>query len=236
MADLSPLVSKGSKSMVQLTPDYLLTLADNHGLPPGHVIRTLAGDPIVEAALEEIVQGDLAAATRVRTHRPSKAVTAQELAAAITANTLTGQRGETMVNTLLATQHEVGVRSHRWMWPMSAAHPYDFELLSAVGAVDAVIDAKSTSAVWTADFYMSSAELAHAAASPVPYLIYRLSEVGPTGAWLRISNDIRHFTAKVAPAFVDAAPTGTRATTIAISPIVSGLTWSAPVRLPPAPP
>jgi hypothetical protein len=235
MADLSPLVSKGPKSMVQVTPNFLLSFADRHGLTPGHVIRTLAGDPVVETALEEIVQGDLGAATKVRIHRPSKAATAQELAAAIAANTLTGQRGENMVNILLGQQHEAGGRYHRRTRPTSAAHPYDFELLGAAGAVDTVIDAKSTSAAWTADFYMSSAELENAAASPVPYLIYRLSEVGLTGAWFRISDDIRYFAAAAAPAFANAAPIGTRATTIAISPIESGLTWADPVRLPPLP-
>jgi hypothetical protein len=101
-------VNKGVKSMVQLTPDYLQTFANNHGLPPGHIIRTLAGDPVIDAALEEIVQGDLAAATKVRTRRPSKSETAEELAASLAANTLTGQRGERMVNALLAAQHEAG--------------------------------------------------------------------------------------------------------------------------------
>jgi hypothetical protein len=236
MANLAPLVTKGAKSMVQLTPDFLQKFADEQGLPLGHIIRTLAGDPVVEAALEEIVQGDLAAATKIRVRRPSRAETAEELAAGIAASTLTGQRGERMVNALLADQHKGGGPVHRWKWPMSAAHPYDFELLSPTGSVDIVIDAKSTSAVWTADFYMSSAELAHAVESPVPYLIYRLSKVGPTGAWLRMSDDIRNFATVVAPAFADAAPVGTRVTTIAISPIASGLTWSDPVRLPPAPP
>jgi hypothetical protein len=147
MADLSQLVTKGIKSMVELAPDYLLTFSDNHRLPSGHVIRTLAGDPIVEYALEEIVQGDMAAAAKVRSRRPSKAESAEELAAAIAANTLTGQRGESMVNTMLSEQHEAGGRAYRWMWPMSAAHPCDFELLSGIGNVDTVIDAKSTAAV-----------------------------------------------------------------------------------------
>lgn len=168
MADLSPLVTKGANSLVELTPNYLLAFADKHGLPSGHVIRTLAGDPIVEAALEQIAQDDLAATAKVRARRPTKAECAEELAVAIEANSLTGQRDERMVNALLAKEHEAGGRTYHWMWPMSAAHPYDFEVLKYIGAVDTVIDAKSTSTIWTADLYMSSAELAHAAGSPVP--------------------------------------------------------------------
>lgn len=236
MTDLRPLVTKGVRSMAVLTPDFLEKFADSHGLPSGHVIRRLAGDPVVEAALEEIVQGDLAAVDKIKVRRPLRAVTAEELAAGIAANNLTGALGERTVNALLIEQHKVGGPVHRWMWPSSSIHPYDFELLSSAGIVETVIDAKSTSTVWTSDFYMSSAELAHAADSPVPYLIYRLSEVGKAGAWLRVSEDIRKFAAAVAPAFVDAAPIGTRATTIAISPVASGLSWSDPVQLPPVPP
>jgi len=235
MTDLSPLVTKGAKSMVKLEPAFLSEFADKHGLPAEHIIRRLAGDPVIDAALEEIAQGDSAAFSKIKIHRPAKPVTAEELAAAIAANTLTGHTGEKMVNAWLDTQH-LGGASHNWMWPNSAVHPYDFEILNFSGAVETVADAKATSVVWTANFYMSSAELAHAAASPVPYRIYRLSEVGPTGAWFRTSDDIRSFAALVSSAFTDHKPSGVRATIIAISPVGSGLTWSEPIRFPPATP
>lgn len=237
MTDLSQMVKKGIGSMVKLPPDYLQSFADRHVLPDGHVIRTLAGDPVVAAALEEIAQGDLAAATKIRKRRPSRPITAEEHAAAIEAQRLTGLLGEKLVDAHLLTAHEDGGPAHRWMWPDSAAHPYDFELLDATNAVNTVIDAKSTAHGWPADFFMSSGELDYAANSSVPYRIYRLTEVGPQGAWLRLSGDIRPFAKAVVQTFIGAAPPGTRATTIAISSTSAGLTWSdPPVRLPPAPP
>lgn len=236
MADLSPLVTKGARSMARLSSDDLQTFADNHGLPDGHVIRTLAGDPVIKAALEEIAQGDIASVAKIRMRRPSRQMTPEELAAGIAENTRIGQLGERMVNAYLAEKHATGGLAYVWMWPTSAAHPYDFALLNHA-IVDTVIDAKSTSSEWKANFYMSMAELEYAANSSVPYLIFRLSEVGPMGAWLRMSHDIRAFATAVASSFAVAAPTGTRATTIAISPVAAGLAWSdPPVRLPPGSP
>lgn len=233
MADLVPLVKRGARSMVELTPADLQTLADKHGLGANHVVRTMAVDPVIEAALEEIAQGNIAAAATVRQRRPNKPITAEEHATAIAKNTITGQLGEQMVNGLLCAEHSSGGPAYRWMWPESAAHPYDFETLNTAGSPDTVIDAKSTSSVWTIDFFISSAELAYAATSPFPYVIFRLSEVGPTGAWLRRSNDIRPFAKTVMAALTAAAPPGTRVISIAVSPDASGLTWSdPPERLP----
>ena len=106
--------------------------------------------------------------------------------------------------------------------------------LTASGAPDHVIDAKTTSSTWTSEFHMSSAELAWAAHSPVPYYIYRVSDMAPgKPSVLRISNDIRSFAMATALAFVQAAVPGTRAADVAIRPDAPGLTWSAPIILPP---
>jgi hypothetical protein len=116
--------------------------------------------------------------------------------------------------------------------PVAVGHPYDFEVIAASGAPDHVIDAKTTSSAWTAQFHMSSAKLAWAARCQVPYYIYRVSDMAHgKPSILRISGDIRSFAMKTALAFVRAAIPGTRATDVAISPVASGLTWSDPIML-----
>jgi hypothetical protein len=264
MADLSPLVSKGARSMVQLDPATLQAIADKHSLPANHIIRNLisgATPPLVTSAFHlqlapaaqppiglpppaASVSTALAppslGATRVATkpvlRKPGavRPVSASDHTERLAANTLTGFLGERMVNEYLASESAGGGPAYLWMWPTSAEHPYDFEVLAASGAVDHVIDAKATSLPWPTDFYMSSGELAYAAFSPVEYRIYRLSDVGlGKPATLRISDDIRPFAMTVAAAFTDAAIPGTKATGATISPNAPGLIWSAPITLPP---
>ncbi len=234
VADLSARVSEGTKSMIRLMPDQLLAIANQHALPNDHVVRIIAGDPVVLSALEEIAQGDIVAAARI-IQRRARPVNADELAAGIEANAHTGHLGERMVNSFLRDRHQTGGLAYKWMWPASAAHTYDFEVLNSSGQPDHVIDAKSTSSVWKVDFYMSWGELAHAATSAAPYLIYRLSEVGQTGAWLRTSEDIRSMAAEIVQALTVAAPLGTKVTTVSVSPLVPGMRWSSPCRLPAIP-
>ena len=142
--------------------------------------------------------------------------------------------GEKAVDAHLSAQPPAAGFTHIWMWPASAEHPYDFEVIAASGAANHVIDVKTTSKEWTAEFHMSSAELAWAAHSPVPYYIYRVSEMAPgEPSVLRISNDVRSFAMATALAFVQAAIPGTRAADVAIRPDAPGLTWSDPIKLPP---
>jgi len=230
-ADLAARVSEGPKSMIRLMPADVLAIADHHALPDAHVIRTLAADPVVVSALEEIAQGDIVAAAKI-IQRCARPVNAAELAAGIDANGLTGHLGERLVNAFLGDRHAASGSAYKWMWPDHAAHPFDFEVLDASGQPELVIDAKSTTSVWTVDFYMSRGELTFAATSAVPYFIYRLSEVGQTGAWLRISDDIRSMAGRIVQALGVASPSGTKVITVTISPLESGLTWSDPLRLP----
>jgi hypothetical protein len=161
-----------------------------------------------------------------------KQVTEEAHTEQMLANALTGVRGEKMVNAYLADQNTLGGPVPLWMASSSAEHPYDFGLLEPSGALAAVVDAKATSTAWPSSFFMSMAELTYAATSDVPYFIYRVSEVSATGGILRTSGDVRDFAKATALSLVNAAPVGTRVTGISISPVNSGLTWSAPIALP----
>jgi hypothetical protein len=122
------------------------------------------------------------------------------------------------------------------MWPDAATHPYNFELRDAAGALAAVFDVKTTGGLWLADFYMSKSEVAYAAQSEVPYYVYRVSELGKAGAWLRRSDDVRVFAKMVDTAFTHAAPPGTRLIAMALGPADSGITWGEAIRLDPVVP
>jgi hypothetical protein len=227
-ADLAPLVTKRSNPMISLDAQFLQDFADKHNLPIDHIIRRLFGGPVVAPPVAPV------ALPGVRKPRAVTPVSAADRQARSVGNDLTGFLGEKAVDAHLSAQLPAAGLTHIWMWPTSAEHPYDFEVIAASGAPDHVIDAKTTSSAWTSEFHMSSAELAWAAHSPVPYYIYRVSDMTPgKPSILRISNDIRAFAMAAALAFVRGAVQGTRAADVAISPDAPGLTWSGPVALPP---
>jgi hypothetical protein len=222
--------------MVVMDPVDIVNLADTHGLAAGHIIRKLGSTSAI------LLPGSAPGPTAPRplpsdkSKATSKATPAQ-LAARLAAAAEVGQRGEELVDSYLGTLHTLGQPTHTWVSQEYAEHPYDFELLSATGAVIEVVDAKSTSLVWTADFYMSAAEVAYAAASPVPYRIYRVSKVAPGAfAQLRISDDIRPLAIAIEGASLASAQVGTRATGFAITPQIADLRWTGPFVLPPSPP
>jgi hypothetical protein len=229
--DLSPLVTKRIKPMIRLEAPFIQAFADKHDLPGNHIIRSLCGSPVMappEASVE---------LPAVRKPRAVGPVSAADRQARSVANDLTGFLGEKAVDTYLSAQPTEAGGTHIWMWPASAEHPYDFEVIAASGAPDHVIDAKTTSSAWTSEFHMSSAELAWAAHSTVPYYIYRVSDMAPgKPSVLRISGDIRSFAMTTALAFVQAAVQGTRAADVAIRTTAQGLTWSGPLTLPPTHP
>jgi hypothetical protein len=178
--------------------------------------------------MEEAAQGDPGAVTRVRRRRRSRVqMTPEQLAAGLAAAGRIGRLGEAMVAELLRGRGA----AFRWMADEFASHPYDFELHDPTGATASVIDAKTTSGPWTGNFYVSEGEIDYAADSAVPYRIFRVSDASDGGAMLRISDDIRTFAQQARNAYGAAAPPGTRASTIAVSPETSGITWSPPIRL-----
>lgn len=232
-AALQARVSKGRNSMAELDPADLVRLANAHGLAPGDIIRTLGSTTSLLPS-----GGPAASLPKPRSRRTatSKATPAQ-LAAKLAAIAKVGQLGENLVDSYLGARSTLGRPAHTWISQTYAEHPYDFELLSAKGAVVEVVDAKSTSQAWTADFYMSAAEIVYAAASPVPYRIYRVSEVGPgVSANLRISDDIRALAAAIVSGPLASSHAGIRATGFAINPQAAGITWAGPIALPPSSP
>ena len=164
---------------------------------------------------------------------PTPKTSPTQLSERLVTTSKTGVLGEQMVDAYLSRHGSPDAPAHNWVSQQFAEHPYDFEMLTASGSVAAVIDAKATSGGWTGEFYMSVSELTYAAASHVPYHIYRLSAVGPMGAELRISGDIRDFAGSIVMSLLSNALAGIRVTGIGIRPVESGIPWSSAVGLPP---
>ncbi|MFC6751800.1 protein NO VEIN domain-containing protein [Deinococcus aquaticus] len=105
--------------------------------------------------------------------------------------------------------------------------PFDFKIGETGGAM-VYMDVKSTSGTHDTQFHLSGAELAFAAASEEPYLIYRVSGLTDEGAWLQVSSDLRPH-AQEALNVLARLPAGMTLTGMGIRPDL--LTWSEPVWL-----
>lgn len=244
-SDLSPLTpSKGAKSMVQLDQPALIDLADKHGLPADHVIRSLA---VTSISALPVPAAPVAVITPLPvkpgggmvlplTPKSGQELTPEELAKQLAQMVKTGEIGEKLVDQYLKKQANGTIPIHAWVSSKLAKHPYDFQLIAESGTVLAFIDAKATSTAWPGEFFMSMAEVYCAATSTIPYHIYRLSNVKSSGAELRISDDVRQFAEATVKTLLPHLLSGTRITEIAVKPIDAGIKWSDPIKLPPLPP
>lgn len=231
-AALRPLLSKGAGSMISMEPARLATLADSLALPDGHPLRLLATDTAIERDIEEAARGNERAADRVRRRRKGRPLTPEELAAGKAAAERNGALGEELVNHWLEARSAGGPAQHRWASVTVANAPFDFEILGPSGDVTEVVDVKTTSSTSGTEFFVSIGELEYAAASKVPYRIWRVSEVGATGAWMRQSADFRPVAAAILKA-AEAFPSGARPSVVAVSPVRNSLGWLGRVRLHP---
>jgi hypothetical protein len=219
-------VSRGVRSMVEIDPRDLERVANALSLPAGHVVRTLGVEPPTAAT------GPSRPARPLGRPSTSSKATPAELAARLAAAASVGERGEQLIDHYLTSQRTTSRPAHTWISRTYAEHPYDFELLSDTGAVTEVLDVKSTSQAWTADFFMSAAEVAYAATSPVPYRIYRVNMSTGGPARLRISNDVRTLAATIYGSASLTSVAGVRVTGFAVSPQTAGLSWGSSISLP----
>ncbi len=233
-------LSKGSGSMMAMPAASLVAIADRLNLAGDHPLRVLAADTATNQDIEEAARGSTTAAERVKHRREGRGLTPEELAAGKAAAERNGALGEALVNKWLVDQAVEGVPQHRWVSSRVANAPYDFALLGEDGDLKAVLDVKTTSSRFSAEFFVSHAELEYAAQSDVPYEIWRVYEVGAGGAWLLPSYDFRPLANQLLQAAAE-FPHGTRPSVVAIAPQLhvlpqhghALLQWGQRVRLPP---
>lgn len=225
-AALDELIPGGKKTMVQLTSGDLEAVAASISLRKGHPFP----DVILEGSeedLQDALFGSVSAVQRA-TRGGRRSVSATELEQAHTNAQRIGQDGELLVNAHLIALVAEGILIEAvWIADANAAAPLDFRV-TMPGGYKTFIDAKSTTGPFNRDFHISAAEVAYAAASDVPYIIYRVFELSDEGAHLRVSDDIRRSAQNLMKA-LDRLPAGYKPDSFSVDP--NTLTWSDEVQL-----
>lgn len=215
-------LSPGRGTMVSLAADELagaIALA-----PDEHPLHDLLLDPGDAADLEEAAQGDASAVGRLLRAPARRAISAADLAEARRRAEETGREGEMLVACHFA-QRPGDVIGSSWTSDANAISPWDFDLETRAGM--SRVEVKTTRGAHGAPFHISMAEV-QAATGPVPYLLYRVSELNGEGAALRISSDLPRLAVDLIAA-LGALPPGVRPDGFSIDP--AQLSWTAPQRL-----
>jgi hypothetical protein len=215
-ATLSPLISGGRKTMIQVSRAQLAAAAT--GIPETHPIWVLAADPEYDAALEDAALGGVGGAQKLA-KKIAKPVSAATLAAAKASAEKNGRDGEALAWVHLKGMLATGQVSFiEWASDSNAVSPFDFTVV--VGGKSVKIDAKSTTGDFARALHMSAAELTEAAGSD-RYDLWRLYKLDEDGACLRIAENIGS-TAKEILAGIS-PPAGVTVDSVSIDPKI--LKW-----------
>lgn len=187
-----PLIPEGSRnSMVQLEQTALAELCQNPDIPDAHPVRLFTREVEFEEALQEAAFGSAEGVRAARRKRGSRRTSQEDVARARSNAERVGQEGEELVNGHLhGLLREHTIDAFSWVSRMDATAPHDFEVTTTTGQ-HILIDAKSTEGDFQRPIHISAAELAEAAASDVPYSIYRVYQMREGGGLLRVAPDIR---------------------------------------------
>lgn len=212
-AALKPLIPGGKKTMIDVSRVQLSSAAT--GLPAGHPIWLFAEDAEYDAAVEDAVAGGIKGIVTLTTKKAAKPISAATLAAAKAAGEKNGRDGEAFAWVHLQTLKATGVHSMiEWSSNKNAVSPYDFHA-TETGGKELWIDAKSTNGEFARVVHMSAAELDFAAKCG-RYDLWRVYEIGPDGAKLRMAKDIGAFAKTVLASL--APPAGVTIDSVSIDP------------------
>lgn len=211
-AAFSSLLDEEDDSMMVLTEEKLQMSIDAASPNQQHPIR----DWLDSILLEKMASGDAAAILSINKRRPGRGISPDAFKATKVAAEKTGQLGEELMNQFLATTEIHAVSSYEWTSQINAISPYDFCLVMATGETRHA-DAKSTSGTFSAPLYLSTAEIRHSLSSGIPYDIYRLYNVKPTSAVLRVARDVKSELETVM-ASLNGLPEGVRVDSLSFDP------------------
>ena len=229
---IASLIPGGRKTMISLSQAQLSAVLAQPGVPNEHPLSILALDPVSQQALEDAAQGGFTGIRTLRQRRRGRPVTKAELERAKRSADATGVAGEELVNDYLSSLMNDGkIPDYTWASADNAISPYDFAILSADGsALTTRIEVKATKDAFSTPFHISFAEIANAAGSKVPYLIYRVFGLTEEGADISISYDIRQFAIVLRDTHNQAMPHGVIADSFSVPVSTPGLTWATPVH------
>ncbi len=197
-------------------------------LSPDHPLQLL----FVDAELEDAALGGDRGTQVLLTRRRQHSVTAEELERARRAAEEIGRLGEALLDGHFAPLvAQEPLSTFTWTSAINAVAPYDFRVVHpTAGTSD--IDAKSTAGEFERPLHISLSELTYMATSRERYDLYRLYEVTPTSAKLRVSRDVRPF-ASVILSSLRSLPAGVSADSVSVDPATLEFGAEEPVELPP---
>jgi hypothetical protein len=213
------------RSMATISVSELRAMVDATAPSDEHPIHRLS----LEAELEDAALGGVKA-TRSLLRRPSmRKMTQEDLRRARQAADDVGRAGEEFVYAHLLSEVQRGrVRDFEWVSRENAIAPYDFR--KRIGEGDGVgvpVEVKSTSHGFDRPIHFSANELL-AMAEDERYEIYRVFELGPTSAKLRVGRGATALAREVLEV-LGRLPGAVAADSMSIEP--SALRWDAVVNL-----
>ena len=182
----------GSESMRAIAPARLELLIARAQPPTGHPI----GEFLLEGPLEDAAERGIGGIRQLGIRR-GRSVGREELRRARKRSDQIGRLGEELLDSHLRRKREAGqLLSYEWISDEEALSPYDFTATETDGTRFR-LDAKSTAGQFERVLHISLAELQAMSSSESRYDLYRLYEVTPEGAKLRVHEDMRPFAEEV---------------------------------------
>lgn len=200
-------------SMWSLDEGEVSDVLDSARPPSGHPLY----DWVESEALEDAVLGGVVGVARIASQRAGRGISPEEFLRARKAAELTGVSGEEFLNEYLLREVDEGrISGFEWTSSINAISPFDFRLREPGGA-ERVVDAKSTSGVFSNPIHLSLAELRRAVEGLEPYDIFRLYAVTEGSAKLRIARDVGPALRAVLQTF-DALPAEVSVDSVSVHP------------------
>ena len=141
-------------------------------------------------ALEDAALGGATGTATINRRSGGHGISPEDFIRSRQAAEQTGVTGENLLNAYLDYERSQDrISGFEWTASINAVAPFDFQVSPAPGETR-VIDAKSTSGVFTNPLHLSIGEVQRAVHGPEPYDIYRLYEVTDDTAKMRIARDI----------------------------------------------
>lgn len=206
----------GAKSMIQLSDrDLDHAFQSVATLPDGHPIRELE----IAAAIEDAALGGFQGIERLRRRSSEQFVSQEEILRARRYMEEIGRQGEELLSQyfdeLLATGQ---LGSYEWISANNAISPYDFQITDKTGEAIS-IDVKTTSGEFERPLHISLSELRQMRDGHSTYDLYRVYDINPEGARLRIARNLRDFATTVLSS-LEHLPQGVRADSVSVLPSV----------------
>lgn len=225
--ELSSLI--GARSMIELSPSWLDGMPSRIDIPDGHPVNVV----LLEASLEDAAQGGIRGVDQLAKRPSLGQVSREALERARLAARAAGDLGEDYVNSYLLDLKDKGeIADFEWTSSANAVAPFDFRVRENGGA-GLMIDVKATNGPFESPLHISLNELRAMNTLGERYDLFRVFEMTPEGARLRICRDMRLY-ATTLLGVLNGLPPGTTVDSVSLLPSVLSFEKAIDVQLPAA--